>query len=103
MTGVFATLLATPCSAPFLGTGIGFAFYITNLGIFTFFAVAGLGLAFPFLLVAFIPKVFRYLPKPGAWMETFKQVMGFTLIATTVWLVDVLGSQTIVLLEQQDF
>ena len=56
--------------------------------------MAGLGLAFPFLLVAFIPKVFDYLPKPGAWMETFKQVMGFTLIATTVWLVDVLGSQT---------
>ena len=94
MTGVFATLLATPCSAPFLGTGIGFAFTLPAWGICTFFAVAGLGLAFPFLLVAFIPKFFEYLPKPGAWMETFKQIMGFTLIATTVWLVDVLGAQT---------
>ena len=94
MIGVFATLLATPCSAPFLGTGIGFAFTLPPWGIFTFFAIAGLGLASPFLLVAFYPPFFRILPEPGAWMDTFKQVMGFTLIATTVWLIDVLASQT---------
>ena len=94
MIGVFATFLATPCSAPFLGTGIGFAFTLPPWGILTFFAIAGLGLAFPFLLVAFIPAFFKLLPKPGAWMETFKQILGFTLLGTTVWLVDVLGAQT---------
>jgi thiol:disulfide interchange protein DsbD len=94
MIGVFATLLATPCSAPFLGTGIGFAFTLPAWGIFAFFAVAGLGLASPFLLVAFYPPFFKILPNPGAWMDTFKEVMGFSLIATTIWLVDVLGAQT---------
>lgn len=94
MLGVFATLLATPCSAPFLGTGIGFAFTLPPMGILLFFSIAGLGLASPFLLVAFIPSFFKILPKPGAWMETFKQIMGFTLMATTIWLIDVLGAQT---------
>ena len=94
MIGVFATLLATPCSAPFLGTGIGFAFTLPPAGILLFFSIAGLGLAFPFLLVAFVPAFFKFLPEPGAWMNTFKHVMGFTLMATTVWLIDVLGAQT---------
>ncbi len=94
MIGVFATLLATPCSAPFLGTGIGFALTLPPAGVLLFFGIAGLGLAFPFLIIAFIPSFFKLLPQPGAWMETFKELMGFTLLATTVWLVDVLGSQT---------
>lgn len=93
LAGIFATLLATPCSAPFLGTGMGFAFSLPPLGVLAFFTVAGLGLAAPFMLVAFVPALFRFLPKPGAWMETFKQLMGFTLIATTLWLVSVLGAQ----------
>mgnify|MGYP003883708185 CR=1 FL=1 len=91
LTGVFTTLLATPCSAPLLGTGMGFAFGLPSWGVFLFFTVAGLGLASPFLLIAFVPALMRFLPRPGAWMETFKQAMGFTLIATTVWLVDVMG------------
>ena len=91
LTGVFTTLLATPCSAPFLGTGMGFAFGLPSAGVLLFFGVAGLGLASPFLLIAFVPALMRFLPKPGAWMETFKQLMGFTLVATTVWLVDVFG------------
>ncbi|MEC9390766.1 MAG: thioredoxin family protein [Myxococcota bacterium] len=94
LTGAFATLLATPCSAPFLGTGMGFAFTLPGWGILLFFTAAGLGLAAPFLLIAYIPALARFLPKPGAWMETFKQFMGFTLVATTVWLVDVLAAQT---------
>ncbi len=94
LTGAFATLLATPCSAPFLGTGMGFAFGLPSWGILLFFGVAGLGLAAPFLAVAYIPALAKFLPKPGAWMETFKQFMGFTLMATTVWLIDVLGAQT---------
>ena len=94
LTGAFATLLATPCSAPFLGTGMGFAFTLPSWGILLFFAAAGLGLAAPFLMIAYVPAFARFLPRPGAWMETFKQFMGFTLMATTVWLVDVLAAQT---------
>jgi len=94
LTGAFATLLATPCSAPFLGTGMGFAFSLPSSGILLFFGVAGLGLAFPFLAIAFVPALYKFLPTPGEWMESFKQFMGFTLIATTIWLVDVVGAQT---------
>ena len=93
LTGIFTTLLATPCSAPFLGTGMGFAFSLPTWGVLLFFGVAGLGLAAPFLVIGFVPMLMRFLPRPGAWMETFKQLMGFTLMLTTVWLVDVLGAQ----------
>ena len=85
MNGVFATLLATPCSAPFLGPAVGFAFALPSAWIVVFFLVIGLGLAIPFALVAFIPPLFRLLPRPGAWMETFKQAMGFALIGSAVW------------------
>ncbi len=94
LTGAFATLLATPCSAPFLGTGMGFAFTLPAWGIVLFFLIAGLGLAFPFLIIAFVPALFRLMPRPGAWMDTAKQFLGFTLIATTIWLADVVSSQT---------
>jgi thiol:disulfide interchange protein DsbD len=92
-TGVFATLLATPCSAPFLGSAVAYAFAAPTLVLFAMFAAIGLGLAAPFLLVAFVPAFFRFLPRPGEWMDTLKQLLGFTLIATTVWLVDVLLAQ----------
>ena len=59
-----------------------------------FFAVAGLGLALPFLLIAFVPALKRFMPRKGVWMEDFSKLMGFTLMATTVWLVDVLAAQT---------
>ena len=90
LTGVFTTLIATPCSAPFLGTGMAFAFELPPMGVIGFFVVAGLGLASPFLLAAFIPAASKLLPRPGAWMEQFKQFMGFTLIATTAWLISAL-------------
>ncbi len=92
-TGVFATLLATPCSAPFLGTAIAFAFTSPTFDLFAIFSSIAFGLAAPFLLVAFVPAAYRLLPRPGAWMEAFKQLLGFSLIATTVWLVDVLMAQ----------
>jgi len=92
-TGVFATLLATPCSAPFLGTAIAYAFSAPTPILFAIFTLVGLGLASPFLLIAFVPMAFKLLPRPGEWMDGFKQLLGFTLIATTVWLVDVLMAQ----------
>jgi thiol:disulfide interchange protein DsbD len=93
MTGVFATLLATPCSAPFLGTAIAYAFTAPTLVLIAIFTLVGLGLAAPFLLIAFVPALFRYLPRPGEWMDSLKQLLGFSLLATTIWLVDVLMAQ----------
>lgn len=92
-TGVFATLLATPCSAPILGTATAFTLSAGTIELLAIYAMIGLGLAFPFLLIAFVPALYKLLPRPGAWMETFKQLLGFTLIATTLWLLGVLGTQ----------
>jgi len=94
MTGLFVTLVATPCSAPFLGTGLGFAFTLPSWGILLFFSAAGLGLAFPFLVIGFVPVLFRFLPKPGPWLEVFEKIMGFTLLATAVWLIDTIATLT---------
>lgn len=89
--GAFATLLATPCTAPFLGPAMGFAFSQSAGIIFLMFAVVGLGLALPFVLLARFPAWIKRIPKPGPWMEHFKHVMGFLLVATVVWLLDVIG------------
>ena len=93
-SGVIAVLLATPCTAPFLGTAAGFAFSQSAPVILAVFFMVGLGLAFPFILIGFIPKIVSKLPKPGAWMNTFREVMGFLLIGTSVWLIDVLVHQS---------
>lgn len=93
MTGAFATLLATPCTAPFLGTAIGFALSGGAEQTLLMFGVMGVGLAIPYLLVAVYPKAVHWLPKPGAWMVTVKVVLGFFLLATVGWLVWVLESQ----------
>ena len=92
-TGMFATLVATPCTAPFMGTALAFAFGAPGYMLVLVFTLIGLGLASPFLLIAFVPTLYRFLPRPGAWMEGFKQFLGFTLVATTIWLVGVLSSQ----------
>jgi len=92
-TGVLATLLATPCTAPFMGTAIGFAATqppLSGLGIFT---ALGLGMAAPYVALSFAPHLSHMLPKPGRWMETFKQLMAFPLLATVIWLLWVLGRQ----------
>jgi thiol:disulfide interchange protein len=94
MTGLFVTIVATPCSAPFLGTGLGFALTLPAWGVFLFMSAAGLGLALPFLTIGFIPALFRFLPKPGPWLEPFERVMGFLLIATAVWLLDTIATLT---------
>ncbi|MGJ3258239.1 MAG: protein-disulfide reductase DsbD family protein [Rhodospirillales bacterium] len=91
LQGVFATLLATPCSAPFLGTAVGFALSQGPADIVAVFAVLGLGLAAPYLLIAAVPKLVTVMPKPGPWMTRLKFVLGFALAATAVWLLSVLA------------
>ena len=92
-TGVFATLLATPCSAPFLGTAVGFALTRGPVEILAIFAALGLGLAAPYLLVAAVPKLARLLPKPGPWMAWFCRVLALVLAVTAFWLLTVLAAQ----------
>ncbi|WP_448189100.1 protein-disulfide reductase DsbD family protein [Azospirillum sp. sgz301742] len=92
-TGAFATLLATPCSAPFLGTAVGFALARGTLEIVAVFAALGVGLALPYLAVAAVPRLARLLPRPGHWMLTLRRVMGVALALTGVWLLMVMAVQ----------
>ena len=91
--GVFATALATPCTAPFLGTALGFAFTQSALIIFSMFIAIAVGMSAPYLLLSAQPAWLRFLPKPGPWMEHVKQFMGFLLLATLLFLLYVLGAQ----------
>ena len=93
--GVFASVMSTPCSAPFLGTAAVLALGadVPWWQTVVLFLAIGLGLASPFLLVSFVPAVGRALPRPGAWMETFKALMGFTLLGAAVWLFGALQAQ----------
>ena len=84
--GVLATILATPCTAPFLGAALGFAFAQTAGIIILMFVVVALGLAAPYVVLSWQPAWLKFLPKPGAWMERFKVAMGFPMLATAVWL-----------------
>jgi len=92
-TGVLAAVVASPCTAPFMGAAVGFALtqpMITSLSVF---AALGLGMALPLLLLCHLPGLAHRLPKPGAWMDTFKQAMAFPLYLTSIWLLWVLGQQ----------
>jgi len=91
LQGAFATLLATPCSAPFLGTAVGFALTGGTADIMMIFAALGVGLALPYLLIAAVPKLATWLPKPGPWMIKMKVILGFALAATGLWLLSVLA------------
>ncbi len=91
--GIFATILATPCTAPFLGTALGFAFAQPWWGILLIFSTVAVGMALPYILLTSKPAWMKFLPKPGAWMETAKQFMGFLMMATLLWLLYVLGKQ----------
>jgi thiol:disulfide interchange protein DsbD len=92
-TGVLASVVASPCTAPFMGAALGFAFTQSMPVALTVFLALGFGMALPFLLLSFVPALARRMPKPGAWMLTFKQVLAFPLYATAVWLLWVLGQQ----------
>ncbi len=93
-SGVLAVIVASPCTAPFMGSALGFAVSAAHWssGLFVFLGL-GLGLALPFLVLAFVPGGARLLPRPGAWMQTFRQFLGFPMLATAAWLVWVLVQQ----------
>lgn len=91
--GVLACIVATPCSAPFMGAAVGFALTQGPIHGFVIFTGLALGLSGPYLLVCFSPKTTKFLPKPGAWMNTFKNILGFGMAASVVWLLHVLSDQ----------
>ena len=84
--GVFTTILATPCTGPFLGPVFGFTLEQPGYVAFLLFGTVGLGMASPYLIIGAFPQLIRFLPKPGAWMETVKEVMAFLLLGTVVYL-----------------
>ncbi len=85
-SGVLATVVATPCSAPFLGAAIGAAISLPAIQFFSAFGTMAIGLALPYLVLSIFPKLINFLPRPGAWMESFKQAMSFLLFATAGYL-----------------
>ncbi len=89
-SGMFATLMATPCSAPFLGTAIGFASLTSNINIVLIFLFISLGFSIPYFLIVFKPSFLNFLPKPGPWMINFKYFLGFILLLTFSWLLSVI-------------
>jgi len=91
--GLFATVLATPCTAPFLGTALGFAFAQSPAIILLMFVAIAAGMSAPYLLLCAQPAWLRFLPKPGPWMLHVKQFMGFLLLATLLFLLYVVGAQ----------
>jgi thiol:disulfide interchange protein DsbD len=91
--GALATLVATPCTAPFMGSALGYGLSQPALVSFAVFTALALGMAAPYLLLATSPRLLRFVPKPGPWMEGFKQLMGFFLLATAIALVWLFGRQ----------
>ena len=91
--GALAVVVATPCTAPFMGTALGFALTQPAAISLVVFLALGLGLALPFLLLTLSPRLIEWLPRPGAWMDTLKQALAFPVYATVAWLMWVLGQQ----------
>ena len=94
LTGVLAVAVASPCTAPFMGASLGLAVTLPAGQALLIFAALGLGLALPYLLASFVPAFARWLPKPGAWMDTLRKLLAFPMLITVVWLVWVLGHQS---------
>jgi thiol:disulfide interchange protein DsbD len=93
LSGALATVLATPCTAPFMGAALGYAMAQPPAVAMFVFTALGAGMAAPYVVLSFAPRLLRRLPRPGAWMETFRQAMAFPLLATVIWLVWVFGQQ----------
>lgn len=89
--GIFATLLATPCSAPFLGTAVAFALGAPLHALWLIFLMLGVGMSLPWLFVALVPKTAMLLPKPGRWMNTLKAILGLMMLASSLWLATLLS------------
>lgn len=94
LSGILATALATPCTGPFLGSAVGYAVTLPSVSALLIFTMLGAGMAFPYLLLSAYPSLLRFIPKPGNWMITFKEIMGFLMMATTIWLLFVFTAQT---------
>ncbi len=94
LSGVLATAVASPCTAPFMGASLGYAIGLPAVQALAIFGTIGVGMALPFLAASLVPGVARLMPRPGAWMVTFKQLMAFPMFATVAWLVWVLGQQS---------
>ncbi|RIX75391.1 protein-disulfide reductase [Acidovorax cavernicola] len=94
LSGVLAVVIASPCTAPFMGASLGFAIGLPAAQALLLFAALGLGLALPYLVAGFVPAVARLLPKPGPWMNTLRRLLAFPMFATVAWLVWVLGQQS---------
>ncbi|MCB8748161.1 thioredoxin family protein [Rhodoferax sp. U2-2l] len=94
LSGVLAVAIASPCTAPFMGASLGLALNLPALQALAIFATLGVGMALPYLAASWSPALARLLPRPGAWMATFRRAMAFPMFATVVWLVWVLGQQT---------
>ncbi len=93
LSGILATLVATPCTGPFMAPAIGYAVTLPSLAALLIFTLMGLGMSMPYLVMAAFPKLVNRLPKPGPWMIVFKQLMGFFMMAVVLWLVWVFAAQ----------
>lgn len=94
LSGVLAVAIASPCTAPFMGASIGFAIGVPPLQALLVFVALGVGMALPYLAIAWVPAIGRVLPRPGAWMDVFRRFMAFPMFATVAWLVWVIGQQS---------
>ena len=94
LSGVLAVMVASPCTAPFMGAALGFALGLPTAQALLIFAALGAGMALPYLVASWVPAVGRVLPRPGEWMVTFRRVMAFPMFAAVVWLLWVLGQQS---------
>ena len=94
LSGVLATAIASPCTAPFMGASLGYALGLPAAQALAVFGAIGVGMALPYLAASLVPGIARVMPRPGAWMVTFRQLMAFPMFATVVWLVWVLGQQS---------
>jgi thiol:disulfide interchange protein len=94
LSGVLAVAIASPCTAPFMGASLGFAIGLPAQQALLVFAAIGVGMAVPYLAASWVPAIARLLPRPGAWMDTFRKFMAFPMFATVAWLVWVLGQQS---------
>jgi suppressor for copper-sensitivity B len=92
-SGIIATILSTPCNAPFIGSALAFAFAASDYMVIVMFSSIALGFSFPYIIFILFPRILEFIPKPGAWMEKFKKVLAILLIGTIAWLLWILSSQ----------